>query len=200
MEINCPACGALLDARLKYSKLIVCAYCQMAIFLEDEAAKVAGKMSVLTNQPSLLSLGRRFSYRQLNFVPIGRIRYAYPNGIWEEWWVLGDDGIPYWVSVDEGDVAIETKIEVKSKLPPFTEIFLGQEININGEPARVTEKNTCKCDGAQGELPFHIKPDESRNYADLTGQGSDHYTLEDSSDGIECFKGKWVDPFEVKAA
>lgn len=199
MEINCPACGASLDPRLKYSKLVVCAYCQMAIFLEDEAAKVAGKMAVLTDQPSMLSIGQRFSYQGLNFVPIGRIRYAYPKGYWEEWWVLGDDGHPYWVSIDEGDVAIESKVETQAKFPPFAEIKLGQEIVVSGKNARITEKNSCQCVGAEGELPFQVAPNESHDYADLTGEASSIYTLEYFPEGVECFEGKWIDPFEVKA-
>ena len=106
----------------------------------------------------------------------------------------------YWVNIDEGDIAIENEIELTSKIPPFSDIRLGQELSLNDDIARVTEKNTCKRVGAEGELPFVIRPDETFEYADLIGKGNDNYTLEYGSDGIDCFKGKWIDPFEVKAA
>lgn len=172
----------------------------MGVFLEDEAVRLAGKMSVLTDRPSLLVLGRRFSYGRLNFVPIGRVRYAHSQGFWEEWWVLGDDGKPYWISVDEGDIAMETSLTLTTPVPIFADLKLGQTVRINGAAAQVTEKNSCTCAGAQGELPEAIAIGDAMDYVDLTGEKQEHFTLEYAQAQITAFQGRWIDPFEVKAA
>lgn len=200
MDINCPACGSAISAHIKYAKLIVCPHCRISLFLEDDAVKQAGQMSVLTEQPSILTLNQRFCYNQTCFVPVGHIRYNYPKGFWDEWWVLNDDGSSAWVSIDEGDVAIENIVEKTPEVPPFPEIQIGQKIIVGGDILTVTEKNNCRCTGIEGELPFIINPDETFNYVDLSAPPNLIYTIEYFTDGIECFKGKWIDSFEIKMA
>jgi hypothetical protein len=172
----------------------------MSLFLEDDAVRKAGKTAILTEQPSLLIIRQRFCYNQTCFMPIGHIRYSYPKGFWDEWWVLNDDGTSSWISVDEGDMTIENTVEKISTIPPFSEISIGQDIIINDDVLTVTEKDTCRCMGVEGELPFKIKLDETFDYVDLSGSPNLIYTLEYCSDRIECFKGRWIDPFEVKIA
>ena len=200
MIVNCPACGAQLPIQFKYAKLIVCSHCRMTLFLEDAAVRQAEKMSVLTDANSVLSLGQRFHCPRFNFFPIGRIRYDYGQGFWDEWWVTANNGEQYWISVDEGDIAIQKKIVlVSSSIQDFSSLQIGQIMNIDNTELEVTEKNSCKSVNWEGELPFQITKDEVINFVDLSGTAELIYSLEYFPDGVECFKGEWINPLELKA-
>lgn len=199
MTLNCPACGVSVPTRIKFSKLVVCDYCRMALFLEDDTVRQAGKMSVLADRPSLLKMGQRFSLEKASWLPVGRIRYQYSKGDWDEWWIIRDDGDACWMSIDEGDLALERPVETNSLLlPGFKTLTIGQELEIAGTLAVVTEKDHCCLTGAEGELPFTINEGDAHDYVDLSGPDGTLYSIEYCPDGIEVFKGEWVDPFTVK--
>ena len=200
MTINCPACGAAIPIQIKYTKLVVCSHCRMSLFLEDDVVRQAGKMSVLVDAAPLLSLGQRFYCSKFTFIPMGRMRYDYGHGFWDEWWVNANDGGQYWVSIDEGDIAIQKKIELTfSSIPAFSDLKIGQILNIDGKELEVTEKNSCKCVNWEGELPFQITAQDTVNFVDLSAAPDFIYSLEYFPDGIECFKGEWLDSSELKA-
>ncbi|MEZ5479330.1 MAG: hypothetical protein R3E95_18155 [Thiolinea sp.] len=104
---NCPQCGNALPLSFSFAKLVVCEQCDSTIFLEDDAARLAGQRSVLPERPSLIGLKTPFSYRNQDYLPVGHIRYQYAYGYWDEWWVLDGQGQGMWMSVDEGDFAFE---------------------------------------------------------------------------------------------
>lgn len=196
-DINCPVCGAAVPARLRHSKLVVCDYCQTSLFLEDEAVKHAGVKSVLTQEPSILSLGKRFKYRNWSFEPIGKIRFDYGDGFWEEWWVALDSGANKWISIDEGDIAVEAPLEVKGHAPAFDALQVGQTIGIAGQKLTVTEKNRATCVGMAGELPEVIFPGDFHDYVHFSGPRGLLVTGEYFEGKVEFFRGVWVDPFDV---
>lgn len=202
MEINCPACGAQAPARLKYSKLLACPHCKTTLFLEDETVKNAGGKSSLVEVPSILSLGRLFTYRNWMFEPYGRIQFDYGDGLWDEWWVILTTGGGKWISVDEGEISIETAVEINDQLPAYNTLSVGQQLDLGDsiKDLRVTEKNDAVCTGLEGELPEVISPGEKHQYAHLSGSKGLLLTLEYSGDEIRLFKGVWVDPFEIIAS
>jgi hypothetical protein len=61
----------------------------------------------------------------------------------------------------------------------------------------VMEKNTATMIGAQGELPFKIVPNDSYQYIDLLGPKRLAFTIEYQEGQVNCYKGVWVDPFEI---
>lgn len=195
---NCPSCGAGIERKLKYVKLIVCPHCQTSLFLEDDGVRKAGKMSVLTDQPSVLEIAHPFVYQGWTFIPRGRVRYDYSQGFWDEWWVMGNDGKDKWISVDEGDVAIENRFDAPADIPRFASFGIGQEIQLDNQQLIVTEKNSSVCVGAEGELPIKIEPQEKNDYIDFSGQNSTVYRIRYFSNRIECYKGKWIDIFELR--
>jgi hypothetical protein len=82
-------------------------------------------------------------------------------------------------------------------VPGFDEIQVGGALLINRIRMTVVEKNSCTMIGAQGELPFKIVPNETYNYIDLLGPKRTSFTIEYQDSGIDCYKGVWVDPFEI---
>ncbi|MDH5653204.1 MAG: DUF4178 domain-containing protein [Gammaproteobacteria bacterium] len=189
---------------MKYIKLLVCDHCKTSLFLEDEAVKHVGQKSAINAAPSIFELGRRYRYRAMTFETIGRIQFDYGDGFWDEWWVQSDSGEGKWLSVDEGDIAIETPVELSEvlgnnqTLPDCEQLHVGGKITLGKIQLEITEIDTAKCVGVAGLLPEVIFPDEEHSYAHCSGAKGQIYTLECFDVQKQLFKGSWIDPFDIE--
>ncbi len=199
--INCPQCGNQLPLSFRYAKLAVCDSCGSTLFLEDDAVRLAGKQSVLSEIPSLLQLGTPFQYQHTSFTPVGKVRYRHPVGFWEEWWAVDNSGQGFWISVDEGDFAFEKPLNIAADaLPSHTDIQPGASIQLYETDWQVTETGEGQCEGFEGELPEIIRVNESLPYAHLSDKRGQLLTLEYYEQTTRAYKGEWVDPFEIRSA
>ena len=199
--INCPQCGNQLPLNFQFAKLTVCTSCGSTLFLEDEAIRLAGKQSVLSDIPALLELGTPFQYKKRVFTPVGKVRYRHKIGFWEEWWAVDNGGRGFWVSVDEGDFAFETPLDIDaSELPARADVKLGKTIHLYDIDWLVTEIGEGQCEGFMGELPEIVNPGDSIPYAHLSDSHGQLLTLEYYSQTTRAYKGEWVDPYEIKSA
>lgn len=193
----CPNCGAELEARLASTKLVACDYCDSNVLLEDDALRLAGKQGVMADYPSLIRMRANYRYRGWQFMAIGRARFDYGNGFWDEWWVMGGDGEGRWLSVDEGDFALEETVEAERTPSPF-ELAPGSRIDIAGEQLLVTERGRATCVAVQGELPEVLEVGDSYSYFHLSGVGGRLFTLEIDRGRAAFHQGHWLDPFEIE--
>ncbi|MCH9671584.1 MAG: DUF4178 domain-containing protein [Gammaproteobacteria bacterium] len=197
-ELNCPVCGASVPAELKFAKLTVCEHCKTSLFLEDDAVKNIGTKSALADAPSVFEIGHRYQYRNWIIEIFGRARFDYGDGYWDEWWVLLDSGAGRWVSVDEGDIAVESTVELDERLPSFENARIGQEVRLDGMGLCVTEKNSARCLGVEGQLPEIIMPGDTHDYLHLSGPKGALYTVEYQNGSIDIHRGSWIDPFDIQ--
>ena len=179
---------------------MICEHCKTTLFIEDEAVKHAGEKAALIDTPSIFSIGRRYRYRNMHFEPIGRIQFEYDDGtgVWDEWWVLTDGGVGKWISIDEGDIAIETPVEHDERLPKCSRLQLGQEIKLLKQTLTITEVDKAKCLSVEGRLPEIISPGEEHYYAHCSAPGGILFTIECSEDDRQLYKGSWIDPFDIE--
>jgi len=198
-SFNCPNCGGELHARLQSAKLLVCDHCDSTAFLEDEAVRLAGSKGVMHERPGLIAVGQTFNHGAIAFLPIGRARFDYGDGWWDEFWaVSGDDGI--WISVDEGDIAIERPFEAdSSRLPALGDIRVGRSVELDGHAYTVAEIGSAVCVAVQGELPERLAAGDRFGYAHLRRGGSELVTLEFDEQGVQATSGHWLDPFEIRS-
>lgn len=198
VTLTCPSCGNQITQITRSPQILVCPACNTTSFLQNGKLEDVGKSAILTDIPSIFKIGKMFRHKDWRFTPVGRVRYDYGDGWWDEWFVRSDNGKESWVSVDEGEIAIETLVQDKLNVPPFDKLSVGGVLVINRIRMTVIEKNTCTMIGAQGELPFRIIPGETYGYIDLLGQKRASFTIEYQAGGIECYKGVWIDPFEIQ--
>ncbi len=194
-RFNCPQCGDLLDIRIQYSKLVKCQSCGSSIFLEDDSAKVIGKASLLSPEPSLIKLHTHFSYEGKSYLPLGKIRYSYGRGFWEEWYLQDDEHQEFWLSVDEGDFALEQKASLEHSFKNYKSLRVGKMYG----GYMVEEKGYGECVGFDGELPELIEIGQIHHYVHL-GKGYGSLATVEFFDGkVATYKGFWIDPFKIKA-
>ncbi|MEA1952844.1 MAG: DUF4178 domain-containing protein [Campylobacterota bacterium] len=194
-SINCPQCGDTLPLYFKHTKLLQCNSCKSTIFLENNATKLAGDSSVLTPEISLLELNTPFLYNYKSYLPLGMIRYSYGRGFWEEWWLKDTQNNEYWLSIDEGDLVLQQRIEANYPSDFFESLNIGQ--SISGDWV-VTELGTATCEGFEGSLPKKVRKGSTYNYAHLSGKKAELKTLEFVDNILEAYHGKWISPFEIK--
>ena len=198
MAFNCPVCGAPAPENLQFAKLLVCSYCKTSLFLEDAAVKDIGIKSAIVEQPSIFQLGQHYRYHSMSFEPYGRIQFDHGDGYWDEWGVMTDRGEGKWISVDEGDIAIESSVESIKPLPDCLSLRVHENIVINNQNLKVTEVDTSSCIAVEGQLPEIIFPGDEHHYAHLSGAKNLLLTLECFGNKKALYKGIWIDPFEVK--
>ncbi len=193
-QFNCPQCGYTLALYFKHIKLIQCESCKSTIFLEDAAVRLSGDSSVLAPEISILELNRPFFFKQKSYLPLGKMRYSYGRGFWEEWWVKDTQNNEYWLSIDEGDLVFQEKIEVTYPDDLFTRLRVGL---VTSDDWVVTELGTATCEGFAGSLPKRITIGNSYQYAHLSGKNTRLRTLEFTEGKLEAYEGKWISPFDI---
>ena len=197
LTLTCPSCGNTINQLTRSPQIVVCPVCNSTNFLNNGKLEDVGKSAVLTDTPSIFEIYKTYRHKDWKFTPIGRVRYDYGDGYWDEWFVRSDNGKESWVSVDEGEIAIESLVKKGVSVPPFDDVKVGGIVMINRDRMTVIEKNSCTMTGAQGELPFKIIPNESYNYIDLLGPRRISFTIEYQQSSVDCYKGVWVDPFDI---
>ncbi len=194
--INCPQCGYPLSPKFKYTKLIKCPSCKSDIFLDDEAARVAGKSSVIAQIPSLLEIYRDFEYDGARYTPVGRIRYRSGRFVWDEWWIVNEYGNGSWLSIDDGEYVLEEEIEFRMDIPDPA--GLKNTETINGW--LITETGEAVCEGFEGELPEEISIGEKHRYIHLEKDNGSIMTAEFFDGGKKLYSGRWLDPYRIRKA
>lgn len=171
-----------------------CPSCKSSIFLHDEQAEAIGEFSTLSPEPSLLKLRTPIMIDKTRYLPLGKIRYAYGRGFWEEWFLKGEENQEYWLSIDEGDFVLEQKKQISLPFKSPHVVKVGQRYG----NFVATEKGTGECVGFEGELPQLIEVGRIHNYIHLS-QGEGKLVTVEFTDGVdETFEGKWIDPLTIQ--
>lgn len=193
-NINCPQCGDALPLYIRHTKLVQCYSCKSSIFLENDATTLAGNSAVLAPEISILTLNSPFFHKQKSYLPLGKIRYSYGRGFWEEWWLKDTQNNEFWLSIDEGDLVLQQTTQMHFDIDKISHLRLGDTLN---NEWIVTEMGTAKCEGFEGALPKDIKVGSHYNYIHLSGKNASLITLEYHDNTIEAYKGQWISPFDI---
>jgi len=164
---NCPSCGAPVALKYRFSKMAVCGSCKQTSVVEGETLVSANVKSELANYGSKFAVGATGTHQGKNFELIGRARFEYEGGFWDEWLMRFENNeTEYWLHEDEGDLILYTKTSFSGKLPDFKPIEVGKNYNFAEMNIFTTEKHEAKTLGGEGELPFLILPNQKADFID----------------------------------
>jgi hypothetical protein len=197
-KMSCPSCGAPLNITNRFVKMVACDFCAQTLLLTDSGLDPTGKTAKLADLGSPLYIDATGTLRGQKFQVLGRLRYQYDSGIWDEWF-LTFDGInkPGWLVEDEGEHTFYHKETLTSAVPPFDKVAVGQVYAISGREVFVTQKGTAKILGGEGQLAFTITPGETVRYLD-GNSGAEQISIEYTKDEIEFLVGWAVGPDDLK--
>ena len=194
---NCPNCGASLDRRIRSSKVVGCASCGSTVFLHDLSFATPGELGEMHETPSLLSLKAPVKLAGHIVTPVGVVRYSYGPGWWDEFWCEADKG-GQWVSVDEGDIVIETPIAAPKTPAPARRLKIGDVVMHQAQNYRAVEAETATCVAYRGELPEAPEIGEAHRYVNFQGPDGRALSLEIWGANEAWFAGRWVDPWSIE--
>lgn len=136
--------------------MAVCVYCRASVIKDADAVKDLGKISAVLEDFSPLQIGTAGTFGGRGFTVVGRIQLRYDQGLWNEWYLLFDDGSSAWLGDSSGLFTITTAQDIGPPLPDFHELVPGQSYQIGSENYTASEKREAQCIGGEGELPFRV--------------------------------------------
>jgi DNA-directed RNA polymerase subunit RPC12/RpoP len=186
-QLQCANCGAPIEIENQFIRSVTCRYCDSSYLVNgSQGLDPAGKSAGLADFPSRLNVGMRGKMRGRGFRVLGRVRYSYEDGFWEEWQVAWDDGAPPdWLEEDEGYWTLYRRERVKSEIPPYDNVRVGSKVTINGKSVFITEKRTGKMIGSEGQFSSVLPLKGSFGY------------IQGSTDGKAASVNYWDDEIEL---
>ena len=195
-NVKCPSCGAPADNVDRFAAMAVCEYCGGAFYFDEDAIKAMGKMAIMVEYPTPLYVGATGALKGKRFATLGRLRYRYPRGFWDEWYLRYDDGQGLWLAEDEGEFSLEVQVDSPGPIPPRGSVRPGAQLTLANKQVIVDEVDKATLEGAEGSIPFVITKDTSFDYVDAS-LGDDTITIEYASEGPEVYYGTWIDVGEI---
>jgi hypothetical protein len=182
-NVSCPSCGAQVNFRSHASVMAVCEYCKTSVLKDADTVKNYGKMSDVLEDYSPVQIGTSGVFGGRGFTVIGRIQLRYSAGMWNEWYLLFDDGAAAWLGDSSGLFTLTTERVGEKQLPAFADITPAQTYPIAGRNYLAAEVRIADCIGGQGELPFKVGQGWQAKVADFR-YGTGFLTLDYSDSEV----------------
>lgn len=193
---SCPSCGGPVEFKTSASLLSVCPSCGSAVARGDRSLEDFGKVAALVQTNSPLRLGDSGRFHNHPFQILGHIQYQHPaGGVWDEWYVSFPGDKWCWIAEAQGKLYLTQKktITGEDRLPDWESLRVGQSLPLGMQGTFViSEVNEAHVRGAEGELPFLLKPGASYRFADLSGEKQGFATLGYDAEGVTVFVGREV--------
>ncbi len=198
----CPACGAPVTFQSASSVFLVCAYCQSTLLRKDLDLEAIGKMAALQYDATPLQLGTTGKY-PAPFTLIGRVRPAWSDGFWNEWFARFDNGREGWLAEAQGFYMLSFRGPAPVSLPAAGNLRPGLKLNLGKETYLVDDIREVTYSFAEGELPFPA-PQGFRGISVDLRHGEDGFASilypESAAGGLiasrppgEFYEGKYLD-------
>jgi hypothetical protein len=167
---HCPSCGAEITFQSPVSVTCVCAFCRSLIVRRDRDVEAMGKMAELPDDVSPFQIGTTGSFLRERFSVIGRVRMAWEDGGWNEWFLWFDDGRKGWLAEAQGFLAVSFAQELPEDASWVDKaLILGQDIGFDAGFYKVADLKQAECVACEGELPSVFKPGQATFVADAIG-------------------------------
>ncbi|MEO9385463.1 DUF4178 domain-containing protein [Chromobacterium phragmitis] len=189
--IACPSCGADVSFRAASSVLAVCEYCRSTLVRDADSVRDIGKMAELLDDYSPLQITSAGRFIDRNFSIVGRIQLRYDAGVWNEWYLLFDDGSGGWLSESVGQYVLTLPLGPIDQAPAFDSLAPGQRYRYGSHDFVFSDVRQAQCVAGEGELPFRVGDGWQARVADARCQ-QQFLTLDYSDDPArpELFLGQ----------
>ncbi|MGO4331512.1 DUF4178 domain-containing protein [Cupriavidus sp. 2TAF22] len=181
-EINCPSCGAPAAFRSSAAVMVVCEYCHSTLLKDADTVKDIGKMSAVLEDYTPLQLSTSGQWNGQGFTLVGRIQLRYDAGLWNEWYLLFDDGSDGWLADASGQYMLTRRAPPDpaqaspgqldgAPLPQYEHLSPGTSLFFDKHRYLASDVRSARCTGGQGELPFAVGAGWTAQVADFRDEG-----------------------------
>lgn len=197
-EYSCPSCGASVKFISKASIFAVCPYCRSMLVRHDVDVETIGTMAETMDEDTTpLQLGTEGVYQDKRFGLAGRVRLAWSDGSWDEWYAWFNDGSQGWVAQAQGFYMVSFQIP-DLEAPDLAGLRVGERIEFEEHSYQVDDIKKTTCVASEGELPFKAPKGRTGTSVDLSGPARRFACIEYSEEGTRVFEGHYVDFDDLK--
>lgn len=189
---GCPQCGAPVVFRWSSAVQTICPYCKSVLVRTDVDLERLGEAADLPPDASPIQIMTEGKFNGKSFQVIGRIRYRYELGSWNEWHIVFNDGTNGWLSDAQLEYAISYWVTPPSALPPEDRVSRGQTFQWQGVMYVVSVVTDAEYVGIEGELPFKSFDEGKMKFADLRTTDARFGTIDYSDDQPLLYLGQAV--------
>ena len=199
LKVSCPQCGAEVVFRSAALPSRVCDYCRTMLVRSPEGVAPVGTATEVPFDMSPIQLGTRGSFEERRFDVIGRVRWAYDQGSWNEWLLLFGNGETGWLGDSMGQFMMLFERPVADLRSPEAKRLIeggeaapGTEFQADGEKLVVGDARQVTCIACEGELPYRM-PQGWRAYSvDLRSRSGRCASIQRDADGTSFYDGRYV--------
>lgn len=170
------------------------------IVRRDMDLEALGKMAQLPDDVSPLKIGTRGKYKNTVFEIIGRLKIAWSEGFWNEWYLFFEDGRYGWLAEAMGFFMLSFEVKETDKVAKFEDLQFGKGYELLPmKTFLVDDMKEAVCEGSEGELPFKGIVGRKSISVDLSDHSGEFACIEYSDqDGVRLYAGKYVEFDELK--
>lgn len=204
LHLPCPNCGADVVFRSPALPARVCDYCHTMLVRTDESLTQVGKAAVLPFDVSPVRIGMRGGFGGKGFEVIGRVRWSWTDGAWNEWLLLFDDNSNAWLGEAMGQFMLlwerpfdSVRTKALRAVAQGGDAVVGTEVQLDGNKLTISDAREVLCVAAEGELPF-TAPTGWRIYSvDLRGTEGECANLQRDRNEVNFYEGRYVELAEL---
>lgn len=159
-----------------------------------------GIAAVLPFDVSPVQIGMRGTDDGASFEVIGRVRWSWTDGAWNEWLLLfDDDGSTAWLGEAMGQFMLLREhafSEVRSKtlqaVAKGRDAKIGHKVEMFGRTLVIADARQALCVTAEGELPFTAPSGWQVYNVDLRGADGECVSLQRDGKTVSFYHGRYV--------
>lgn len=198
-QLNCPSCGAEVPLRSAALPYAVCTYCQTVAMREGDDLRAIGKSAVLPFDVSPIQLGTAVTDGGVRFHVVGRVRWGWADGSWNEWLLSGGSGEVRWLGEAMGMFMLLHEFPAVLGTPlgrDFAEggtIAPGAVLNAAGRRFIASDVKQAHCLGGEGDLPFPCGTDWTMTSVDFRCSDGSALSVQRDAQGTTAWIGGYHD-------
>ena len=199
LTVNCPNCGAAVTFRSAALPSRICDYCQTILVRAGDGVEAVGKAASLPFDVSPIQIGTRGTFDNEGFEVIGRVRWGWTDGSWNEWLLLFDGGTHAWLGEAMGQYMMlrerplgDISSEAVSLVAAGEDVPIGVTAEIDGETLTAADARPATCIAAEGELPFTAPAGWSIYSVDFRSPSGRCASLQKEEAGSSFYDGRYV--------
>lgn len=206
LDTNCPNCGAALAFRSANLVVKVCDQCRSTIVRRGETLENVGKAAEVPEDVSPLQLGVSGRDGDRRFQVVGRVRWRWKDGAWNEWCCLWNDGGYAWLGEASGRLMLLTEVETSAwdggavaAMQTGRAVTPGMTATLGGLEYTVNDVQDVECVGAEGELPFPTPVGTKGVSVDLQRPDGRAASIQTENGELSAYAGRYVTLADIHA-
>ena len=199
MKVNCPNCGAEVSFRSAALPSRICDYCQTILVRRGDGVEAVGKAASLPFDVSPIQVGTTGRFDERSFDVIGRVRWGWTDGSWNEWLLLFHDGSHGWLGEAMGQYMLlkerpldEIPSPILQSMAAGQRVAIGSEVQVDGGTLIVSDAREATCIAAEGELPFTAPAGWTIYSVDFRSESGRCASLQREEGGASFYDGRYV--------